>query len=174
MDSVISADGRLSVSNNQQQQVIELQPLKEIEKDLSNSNRLSASHHSLASSHSVKQGHTPRQSPERRKKLLEPASEVSQSKDSGSFATVVMSTSVGSASPLEHKRTTSLNANPVLTRNAASSELLDVRPNMALLRKSSAPALAVSEVTGQSSLVVLASQSLLSSLCLWKLHLLYF
>ena len=151
MDSVVSTDGRPSVSNNQQQYMIELQPLKDKEQDLGNSNRLSASHHSLASSHSVKQGHgaqTPRQSPERSKKLLEPSLERGQGGDTGSFGTVVMSTSVGSASPLEHKRTPSLNANPVLNRNATSSELLDVRPNMALLRKSSAPALAVSEVTG--------------------------
>ncbi|GFR90705.1 ATP-binding cassette transporter sub-family C member 9 [Elysia marginata] len=149
MDSVVSTDGRPSVSNNQNQFMIELQPLKEKEHDSANSNRLSASHHSLASRHSHgHSSHTPRQSPERTKKLLEPASEHSHSKDSGSFGTVVMSTSAGSACLLEHKRTPSLNANPVMNRNATSSELLDVRPNMALLRKSSAPALAVSEVTG--------------------------
>lgn len=46
------------------------------------------------------------------------------------------------ASFLEPKRTN-------LSRNATSSELLDVKPNPALIRKSSAPALAVSEITGK-------------------------
>ncbi|XP_035824447.1 ATP-binding cassette sub-family C member 9 isoform X2 [Aplysia californica] len=58
--------------------------------------------------------------------------------------TVIMSTSLGSASGsslLEPKRMG-------LSRNATSSELLDVKPSNALLRKSSAPALAVSEFTG--------------------------
>ncbi|KAK6967355.1 ATP-binding cassette sub-family C member 9 [Biomphalaria glabrata] len=56
---------------------------------------------------------------------------------------VPLSSSGGSmkASFLEPKRTN-------LSRNATSSELLDVKPNPALIRKSSAPALAVSEITG--------------------------
>lgn len=54
-----------------------------------------------------------------------------------------LSSSGGSmgANFLEPKRTN-------LSRNATSSELLDVKPNPALIRKSSAPALAVSEITG--------------------------
>ncbi|GFN95555.1 canalicular multispecific organic anion transporter 1 [Plakobranchus ocellatus] len=166
MDSVVSMDGRIvggypSISHNQQQNLIELQPLKE--RELSN-NRLSASHHSIASASSSKQARTPRQSPERSKKLSDRGEgsqkglrsaaagkskeELTNSADSGNFANVMMSSSVGSASPFEHKRAPSLSANPGLSRNATSSELLDVKPNMALLRKSSAPALAVSEVTG--------------------------
>ncbi|KAH9525654.1 ATP-binding cassette sub- C member 8 [Bulinus truncatus] len=60
-----------------------------------------------------------------------------------SHSGVPMSSSGGSmkASYLEPKRTN-------LSRNATSSELLDVKPNPALIRKSSAPALAVSEITG--------------------------
>lgn len=57
---------------------------------------------------------------------------------------VSMSTSGGSVGSgfLEPKRLG-------LSRNATSSELLDVKPNAALIRKSSAPALAVSEITGK-------------------------
>ncbi|CAL1547955.1 unnamed protein product, partial [Lymnaea stagnalis] len=56
---------------------------------------------------------------------------------------VPMSSSGGSmkTSFLDPKKTS-------LSRNATSSELLDVKPNPALMRKSSAPALAVSEITG--------------------------
>ncbi|BFZ18446.1 hypothetical protein BsWGS_21482 [Bradybaena similaris] len=119
LDSVISVDGK------PHQTTFELQP---IDKDRSCRN-------SISSNASIKlpvsqPGHThTRQDSEELK--------------GSSYPGVTMSTSGGSSGGgfLEPKRMG-------LSRNATSSELLDVKPNAALIRKSSAPALAVSEITG--------------------------